>query len=141
MPRVRRAARRWDLADRVELVGSLPRAEVLRQVRRCGVLLHPALHEEAGLCVAEALALGTPVVCLDHGGPAEVARWWPTRHVALISPSDPESTARRLAAAVDAFLDDPPDPPAEPVLPVASFDSSLLDVYDQAVELARALPR
>jgi glycosyltransferase involved in cell wall biosynthesis len=141
MSRVRRAAERWGLTDRLELVGSLPRAELLREVQRCGVLLHPALHDESPIALGEALSLGTPAVCLDHGGPAEVARWWPTTPVALISPSDPESTARRLAAAVDAFLDDPPEPPAEPVLPVASFDSSLLDVYDQAVELARALPR
>ena len=114
--------------------------QLLRQVRRCGVLLHPALHDESPIALGEALSLGTPVVCLDHGGPAEVVRWWPTRHVALISPSDPESTARRLAAAADAFLDEPPDPPAEPLLPVASFDSSLLDLYDDAVERARALP-
>ncbi|HEX6234306.1 MAG TPA: glycosyltransferase [Jiangellaceae bacterium] len=139
--RVQRAAERWGLANRLELVGSLPRDELLRQVRRCGVLLHPALHDESPIALGEALSLGTPVVCLDHGGPAEVARWWPTSHVALIPPSDPESTARGLAAAVDAFLDDPPEPPAEPVLPVASFESSLLDVYDQAVELAKAAPQ
>jgi glycosyltransferase involved in cell wall biosynthesis len=139
LSRVRKAAEQWGLADRLELVGSLPRDELLRQVRRCGVLLHPALHDESPIALGEALSLGTPVVCLDHGGPAEVVRWWPTRHVALISPSDPESTARRLAAAADAFLDEPPDPPAEPLLPVASFDSSLLDLYDEAVERARAL--
>jgi hypothetical protein len=28
------------------LVGSLPRDELLRQDRRCGVLLHPAFHDE-----------------------------------------------------------------------------------------------
>jgi glycosyltransferase involved in cell wall biosynthesis len=138
--RIRRAAERWGLHDRVELVGSLPRGELLRRVRRCGVLLHPALHDESPIALGEALSLGTPVVCLDHGGPAEIARWWPTGHVALIPPSAPEVTARRLAAAVDAFLDEAPDPLTEPVLPVASFESSLLDVYDEAVERARALP-
>ncbi|HEX6233931.1 MAG TPA: glycosyltransferase [Jiangellaceae bacterium] len=134
--RVQQAAERWGLQDRVILMGSLPRDELLRKVRRCGVLLHPALHEEAGLSVAEALVLGTPVVCLDHGGPAEVVRWWTSTRVALVSPSDPESTARRLAAAVDAFLDEPPKPPTEPVLPLASFESLLLDAYDEAVALA-----
>jgi len=135
--RMWRAAERWGLQDRVELAGRLPRDELLRQVRRCGVLLHPALHEEAGLSVAEALALGTPVVCLDHGGPAEVVRWWPTGRVARIPPSEPEATARQLAAAVDAFLDEAPDPPAKPVLPLTSFESLLLDTYDEAVERAR----
>jgi glycosyltransferase involved in cell wall biosynthesis len=137
--RIRRAADRWGLRDRVEMVGSLPRDELLRRVRRSGVLLHTALHEQAGLSVAEALGLGTPVVCLDHGGPAELVRWWPTSRVTLVPPSDPESTARRLARAVDAFLDEAPDPPAEPVPPVASFESCLLHAYDQAVERARAL--
>jgi glycosyltransferase involved in cell wall biosynthesis len=135
--RIQRAADRWQLQDRVEFVGSLPRHELLRQVRRSGVLLHPALHEQAGLSVAEALLLGTPVVCLDHGGPAELVRWWPTSHIALILPSDPESTARRLAGAVDAFLDQAPDVPTEPVLPVVSFESSLLDAYDGAVDRAK----
>jgi glycosyltransferase involved in cell wall biosynthesis len=139
MPRVRRAAERWGLQDRVELVGSLPRDELLRRVRRCGVLLHPALHDESPIALGEALSLGTPVVCLDHGGPAEIVRWWPTGRVALIPPSAPESTARGLAAAVDAFLDEAPDLPSEPVLPVASFESSLLDTYDVAIERAKAL--
>ena len=132
--RVRRAAERWGLTDRLELVGNVPRDELLRQVRHCGVLLHPALHDESPIALGEALSLGTPVVCLDHGGPAEIARWWSTRHVALIPPSDPESTARRLAAAIDAFLDKPPEPPAQPVRPATSFDSSLLEVYDEAVK-------
>jgi glycosyltransferase involved in cell wall biosynthesis len=131
--RIRRAAERWGLQDRVKLVGSLPRAELLRQVRRCGVLLHTALHDESPGAVAEALSLGVPVVCLDHGGPAEVAKWWPTVWVARVPPSAPGATARRLAAAVDAALDMTPDPPTEPVLPVASFESSLLDVYEEAV--------
>jgi hypothetical protein len=80
------------------------------------------------------LALGTPVVCLDHGGPAEIVRWWPKGRITLISPGKPEVTARRLAAAVDAFLDEAPDVPTERVLPGASFESSLLDVYDEAVK-------
>jgi len=134
--RIRRAAERWGVRDRVEMVGAVPREEVLRQLRRSGVLLHTSLHEQAGLSVAEALAVGTPVVCLDHGGPAEVVRWWPDGHVALVPPGRPEVTARRLAAAVDAALDKAPEPPAEPVPPVASFESLLLDAYDEAVDRA-----
>ena len=140
MSRVRKAAERWGLADRLELVGSLPRDELLRQVRRSGILLHPALHDESPIALGEALSLGVPVVCLDHGGPAEVVRWWPTGRAALIPPSDPESTARRLAAAADAFLDETHDAPAEPVPPVTSFESALLDVYEDAVKRTKARP-
>lgn len=35
--------------------------------------LFPSLHDEAGWAVAEAIASGLPVVCLDHGGPRVVA--------------------------------------------------------------------
>src|SRR5918995_3296696 len=101
--RVRRAAERWGLADRLELVGSLPRDELLRQVRRCGVLLHPALHDESPIALGEALSLGTPVVCLDHGGPAEVVRWWPSSPSRLVTPNGAEATARQMAEAIDAF--------------------------------------
>ena len=100
------------------------------------MLLHPALHEEAGLGIAEALSLGVPVVCLDHGGPAEIVRWWPSGHVALVPPGRPEPTARRLAAAVDAALDAQTPTPTEPVPPVASFDSLLLEAYDEAIARA-----
>jgi glycosyltransferase involved in cell wall biosynthesis len=130
--RVRAAAERWGLHDRVKLMGSLPRDQLLRQVRHCGALLHPALHDESPIALGEALSLGVPVVCLDHGGPAEIVRWWPTSRVALIAPDNPDVTACRLAAAVDSFLDEAPELPPEPVLPVASFELLLHDVYDRA---------
>jgi glycosyltransferase involved in cell wall biosynthesis len=75
--RVKRAAQHWGIADRVIFAGFLPRDVLLSRVATGGALLHPALHEEAGLCVAEALALGTPAVCLARGGPAEILRQWP----------------------------------------------------------------
>ncbi|HZB49357.1 MAG TPA: glycosyltransferase, partial [Mycobacteriales bacterium] len=82
--RLVRAAERWGVRDRVDLVGALPRDELLRRLRCAGALLHPALHEEAGLSVAEALGLGVPVVGLDHGGPAELVRSWPTDRSRLV---------------------------------------------------------
>jgi glycosyltransferase involved in cell wall biosynthesis len=130
--RIRRAAERWGLRDRVDLVGNLPRDELLPRLRRCGVLLHPALHEEAGLGVAEALSLGVPVVCLDNGGPAELVRWWPTGQATLVRPSTPEATARHLAAAVQAFLENPPTSPVAPIAPATSFESLILDAYEEA---------
>jgi glycosyltransferase involved in cell wall biosynthesis len=137
--RVWRAAQQWGLEDRVELVGSLPRDQLLGEVARCRVLLHPALHEEAGLSVVEALVLGTPVVCLNRGGPAEIVRWWPKGRITLISPGKPEVTARRLAAAVDAYLDERPAPVTSPAPPAVSFESLLWNVYDEAVSRASVL--
>jgi glycosyltransferase involved in cell wall biosynthesis len=103
-PRLERAATRWGLTDRVRFHGWLARRELLGLIAQAGVLIHPALHEEAGLCVAEALALGTPVVCLDHGGPAELLREWSGGHGVAVRPRGPASTARAMAAAMDGFL-------------------------------------
>ena len=133
--RLQRAAQRWGIADRVQFEGWLPRDLLLSRLATAGALLHPALHEEAGLCVAEALALGTPVVCLDHGGPAEVLRQWPKAPSAAVSPGDPESTARRLASAIDRFLSHPPAVSATPKPSATSFEQELLSAYRIAVRM------
>jgi glycosyltransferase involved in cell wall biosynthesis/thiamine kinase-like enzyme len=130
--RMRRAARRWGIADRVQFEGWLPRDVLLSRLATAGVILHSALHEEAGLCVAEALALGTPAVCLDHGGPAEVLRQWPDTPSAAVPPGDPETTARRLASAIDQFLNHPPPICAAPRASVTSFEQELLSAYQIA---------
>ena len=88
--------------------GWLPRERLLAMLSRAGALVHPAVHEEAGLCIAEALSLGTPVVCLDHGGPTEVVRQWPPRLSTVVAPEDKEATARSIALAIDRFLVNPP---------------------------------
>lgn len=56
------------LADRVEITGHVPRAEVLARLARSDVFLFPSF-EGAGMVVVEAMAAGNPVVCLDWGGP------------------------------------------------------------------------
>jgi glycosyltransferase involved in cell wall biosynthesis len=130
--RVERAARQWGLTDRVRLEGWVARDALLPRLATAGALLHPALHEEAGLCVAEALALGTPVVCLAHGGPAELLHQWPDSPSAAIRPSDPETTAREFASAIDSFLADAPRPPDAPRASLTSFDEQLLNAYEVA---------
>jgi glycosyltransferase involved in cell wall biosynthesis len=131
--RMERAAKRWGIADRVRFEGWLPRDALLSRVATAGALLHPALHEEAGLCVAEALALGTPAVCLDHGGPPEILREWPRTPSAAVPPSDPDTTARGLARAIGHFLDHPPPICAVPRTSRTSFERELLSAYDAAI--------
>ena len=69
-PELRRACERFGVADRVRLHGARPRREVLDALAGCDALLFPSMHDSAGWIVAETLALGRPVVCLDVGGPA-----------------------------------------------------------------------
>jgi glycosyltransferase involved in cell wall biosynthesis len=68
--RLRRLALRQNVDDRVDFLGwSTP--DRVRQLMReeSDVLLFPSLHDEGGWVIAEALATGLPVVCLDRGGP------------------------------------------------------------------------
>jgi glycosyltransferase involved in cell wall biosynthesis len=131
-PRIARAARRWAVADRVQFEGRVNRAGLLRTVATAGVFLHPAFHDEAGLAVAEALSLGTPVVCLDRGGPPELLRYWPGAHAAAIAPHSPTTTARAIAASIDQFLRDPPPVWPTPHAAATSFDQELLAAYQTA---------
>ncbi len=135
--RVEAAARRMGLLDRIRFEGWVPRDRLLTEIRHAGVLLHPSLHEEAGLCIAEALSLGTPVVCIAHGGPAEIVRHWPADASALVPPSTPNRTASALAVAVDRFLGDPPPLPPEVVAPTTSFAGAVLEAYRFAADGTR----
>ncbi len=135
------AARRWGIEHRISFEGELARDQLLERVAHAGVLLHPALHEEASLAVGEALMMGTPVVCLNHGGPVELIREWPASPSARVAPGWPDPTARAFAAAIDKFLDNPPPVPAVPVGPLDSFDDRILDAYERAVAQNASTPR
>jgi glycosyltransferase involved in cell wall biosynthesis len=138
--RLERAARRWGLEDRITFEGWLPRSRLLDILATAGALIHPAVHEEAGLCIAEALTLGTPVVCLDYGGPAEVVSHWPAETYVRVPPRRRDHTARCMAGAIDRFLSEG--------IPVAravkhartSFGEQVLAAYERAVDDARHAP-
>jgi glycosyltransferase involved in cell wall biosynthesis len=135
--RIARAVRRWGVVDRVRFEGRVKRDELLHIVATAGVFFHPAFHDEAGLGVAEALSLGTPVVCLDRGGPPELLRHWPAVCAHAVRPSSPERTARALAAAIDRCLSDPPPVPATARRPDISFQRELLAAYEIAFKAGR----
>jgi glycosyltransferase involved in cell wall biosynthesis len=136
MPRLQRAVREWGLRERVRFEGYMPRADLLRLIHRAGVLVHPALQEEGGLAVAEALALGTPVVCLDRGGPAELVRHWPETLSRLITVKTWEETAESLAMAIDSLLSDLRPPATRSNRASTSFDAEILAAYDSATSTA-----
>lgn len=68
-PGARALAVELGVADRVDFLGLLPRAQALAQIGAASALLLPSMHDACGWVVAEALALGTPPVVLDVGGP------------------------------------------------------------------------
>jgi glycosyltransferase involved in cell wall biosynthesis len=98
MSRLQRLTWSRGLAERVEFRGWVPREEVLRTMRDEGsVLVFPSLHDEAGWAVAEAMASGLPVVCLNIGGPPAIAG---TQFAVPLG--SPGITAARLAQRVIA---------------------------------------
>jgi glycosyltransferase involved in cell wall biosynthesis len=131
--RIRQLAVRLGVESRLVLAGAIPREALLTEIAMAGVLLHPALHEESGLAVAEALSLGTPVVCLDHGGPAVLTRSWLESPSATIVPAGVGGTVHRMARAVDAFLDAPPAIPAASHRPAVDYGACIERAYQVAV--------
>jgi hypothetical protein len=83
------------LSDNVELLGSLPAAEVHEQLAWADVLIHPSLTEAFGVAVAEAQAMGLPVVCSNAGGLSENVEDDVTGFV--VARRDPEAIARAVA--------------------------------------------
>jgi glycosyltransferase involved in cell wall biosynthesis len=97
--RLRRLARRWHLDGRARFIDRLPRAQLLRLMRDdADVLIFPSLREDAGWVVAEALACGLPVVCLDRGGP-------PILGAKPVPHSTITETASRFAMAIRELTD------------------------------------
>lgn len=131
--RIRRLTRRWQVSDRVVFKGRMPRNEAIRLVAQCGVLVHPSLHEESGLAVVEALGLGTPVVCLNWGGPANLTPLWPSTPSTMVRPTTPDQTARRLAAAIDDHLAHPPEMSMDWRSGSIDFAAEILLAYERAV--------
>jgi glycosyltransferase involved in cell wall biosynthesis len=132
--RLERLTRRWGLQDRVHFRGRVPRDEVLAAMAGARVFLHPALHEDSGMTVAEALSLGTPVVCLDRGGPPVLVQHWPEVPSRVVPPSGPAATARRLADALREVSGHRTEPDLSPV---ERFAHDLLATYANVGERAR----
>jgi glycosyltransferase involved in cell wall biosynthesis len=59
-------------ADATQFWGHLSRDKVLDLLGHADVLIHPSLHEQFGYVLLEAMATGTPPICLDHEGSPEV---------------------------------------------------------------------
>lgn len=105
--RLRRLADRLGVLDRVEFRGWVTQEELGRTMRdEADVFVFPSLHDQAPLVVAEAAAVGLPVVSLDRGGaPLLGAHSVPTRShtetVAAIAQAVEEARSSAPAAVSD----------------------------------------
>ena len=68
--------------------GSVPHQRLLQALAECDLLLHPSLEESFGLVVAEAMAMGLPVVA---GASSGAVPWVAGEHGSLCDVRDPEA--------------------------------------------------
>jgi glycosyltransferase involved in cell wall biosynthesis len=101
--RARAFADSLGLAARVEFVGAVPWEAVLSQYDRASVFLFTSLRDSSGPQVLEAAARGLPIVALNHHG---IRDWVPPDAGNLVSVGSADASARRLADAIDALLQD-----------------------------------
>jgi glycosyltransferase involved in cell wall biosynthesis len=64
--------RRYELEDRIRVMGALPRPEALREISEVGCLLFPSKWEGMPIAVLEAMKLRIPVVASNVGGIPEI---------------------------------------------------------------------
>jgi glycosyltransferase involved in cell wall biosynthesis len=102
--RLEALARGLGIEDRVRFVGRVPRQRALALLGEADVLVHPSFHDSGGFVCIEALAAGTPVVCLALGGPAVHV----TDDTGIRVPAhEPHQVQRDLASAIVRLRDDP----------------------------------
>ncbi|MER7461222.1 glycosyltransferase [Micromonospora sp. NPDC126480] len=98
--RLRAVAESCGVADRVRLVGAVPREEMGRWYRSADLLVAAPWYEPFGLTPLEGMACGVPVVGTDVGGISDTVVHGLTGD--LVPPRDP----RALGAAIRRLLTD-----------------------------------
>ncbi len=131
--RLRRAATRSKVANRIDVKGPIPREELLRMMRSASCLLFPSFHDSAGFVVSESLSLGLPVVCLDHGGPGAITALWSTVPSVAVNVAARDEVVLALAKAVGSFIENPAPIPSSLVPADRKLTEVMVDVYRDAV--------
>jgi glycosyltransferase involved in cell wall biosynthesis len=94
-------AARLGVADRVELVGAVPRAAIPSLYARADLFALPSVNEAFGIVALEARAAGLPVVAMRDGGAADLVEHG---HDGLLAEDDADFAARLGELVVDAAL-------------------------------------
>jgi glycosyltransferase involved in cell wall biosynthesis len=134
MGRLVKEAAKLGLGDRVIFPGAVSRPELLDRLASSSALIHPALHDDSPLIVAEALSVGTPVVYLDRAGPPVIAGFWPSAISRPVSPSTPRRTAIALADALTQVVGTAGPHDGSPA---RRFTDGMLDIYERVVDQPR----
>ncbi len=94
------------LADRVEIVGGVPKLEVPGQLQRGDIFLNTSSVDNAPVTLLEPMACGIPVVSTNAGGIPDLVE--DGREALLVPPNDPQA----MTGAVRTVLEQPERIPA-----------------------------
>lgn len=83
------------LASNVEFLGYKEPEDIAREISECTALVLPSTHEPFGCVLAEAMAMGKPVVATRVGGVPYVVKDGETGF--LVEPGDPKALADKIA--------------------------------------------
>jgi glycosyltransferase involved in cell wall biosynthesis len=98
---VRHAMAEHGISGSFEILGSLERRDLLRELARCTCMVLPSFQETAPMAIEEAMAAGVPVVASDVGGLSGLVEDGTTGF--LFDPHDPAA----LAAHVERLVESP----------------------------------
>jgi len=98
------AAEQWwqaqGLRGRVTFGGAMAHDQILDEMARSDLLLHPALEESFGVVLAEAMAIGLPVVAGRHSG---AVPWVVGEHGQLVDARDPLALCEAMARVLQQW--------------------------------------
>ena len=94
MERVRRCVIEHGMESRVEFLGHIDRARLRQELSRAAVLLLPSRQENAPMAIAEAMAVGVPVIVSNRCGMPYMVSEGITGY--LVEPDDHAQIAERL---------------------------------------------
>jgi glycosyltransferase involved in cell wall biosynthesis len=92
---IREAAAAHGVSGRVHLLGSLGEVDKYRAIAAADVFASTSQHEGFGLVFLEAMAMGLPVICYDHGGQTDYLSTGSTGHVLHLNDATAFSNAIR----------------------------------------------
>lgn len=100
---LRDLVRELGIGDRVRFVPWLSKEPLMAKMAEADLFLFPSLRDGGGAVVVEAMAAGTPVICLDSGGPGFHVR---PEYGIKVAAGDPDSAVRDMAAALEKLYAD-----------------------------------
>lgn len=138
--RLKKLADRLEVGDRVDFRGKVAQEELMSiYATEADVFLFPSIHDDSPLAVAEAVAAGLPVVCLDVGGPHLIAG-----DAGTVVPSGGRASkvVRALASALEeAAAAGPPSAGTRGRMSMHERAEGLLDIVTKVIPRRAGEPR